>query len=341
MSEIIYNKETDKYSKKETEVSKRFEDSRIELSSIIVDTNDLWKPTENMFKIKRWKEQPSKKEFLVLPREVKYKDKSVSIFYAVLERYFMSLNNGGNGNVREISGVIDDVIAARNELLETNQPLVQKITSGKVKNKPKVYRQNYPDLYQVALLAMINAAHSYDHKTGYRFSTYASSYIDGFLKNMMETDSTVRMPGNLFWRHMRIMNAVQKVSSEEEKKRIMQEAAEDAMSVDDIRRFNDNYSYRITSLDSIIKGYDDTRYIDTLRDNSNMGAEELVFNREIMDKLNKVLSPFENEIIRRRIMAEEKLKEIAEDYGCSREYVRQVEKKAKNKLRRALSNTTI
>jgi len=74
----------------------------------------------------------------------------------------------------------------RNEKVDKNIPLV---TSCVMKLNKGVFD---PDLFQEGCLALINAVDRFDVNKGFKFSTYASFYIEGAILKYKNTNTSVR-----------------------------------------------------------------------------------------------------------------------------------------------------
>ena len=100
------------------------------------------------------------------------------------------------------------------------------------------------------------------------------------------------------------------------------------------------------SLDTPLKNVEDTTYLDLLEKQDAIPCDEQVIKQELSSKISALLMNLhecEKEILRMRFGfdGEEKtLEEIGLKIGVSRERVRQIEKRAKEELKRKLNSKT-
>ncbi|MDX1733647.1 MAG: sigma-70 family RNA polymerase sigma factor [Halioglobus sp.] len=82
---------------------------------------------------------------------------------------------------------------AREKLVVHNMRLVYSI-AGRINSRGLPY----PDLVQSGMLGLLRAAEKYDHRRGYRFSTYAYNWINQTTRQLVEDmQGIVRYPGGL------------------------------------------------------------------------------------------------------------------------------------------------
>ena len=68
---------------------------------------------------------------------------------------------------------------AKKYLVKKNQPFINMFVQKYTKNK---YTQEYDDLYSEACIGFMQAVNRFDTTKGFKFNTYAGSYIDGSIK---------------------------------------------------------------------------------------------------------------------------------------------------------------
>ena len=100
------------------------------------------------------------------------------------------------------------------------------------------------------------------------------------------------------------------------------------------------------SLDTPLKNGEDTTYLDLLEKKDAIPCDEQVIRQELSSKISELLMNLperEKEILRMRFGFDgeaKTLEEIGRKIGVSRERVRQIEKRAKEKLKRKSNSKT-
>ncbi|MEE8209958.1 MAG: sigma-70 family RNA polymerase sigma factor, partial [bacterium] len=93
------------------------------------------------------------------------------------------------------------------------------------------------------------------------------------------------------------------------------------------------------SLDAPVGEYEDTSYLDLLEETGMLSVEEQVLQRALASEVNSLLEslpPRERKVLRMRFGIDGKpqtLEEVGKQMNLSRERIRQIEKKAKGRLK--------
>lgn len=219
----------------------------------------------------------------------------------------------------------------------------------KVANEYRGYGMKMLDLIQEGNIGLMMAVKKFDPDRGIRLISYAVWWIRAYIQNyIVKTWSLVKIgttqaQKKLFFKLKQTQAALLRLSGRENAEEIAQTLD---VRNDEVEEMSRRLAARDTSLDvELIEGEDFT-LMDTLADDSPDQETRLIGNeqrrrlavevRQAFDRLNDR----ERKIIRERILDESPrtLQELANDFGISRERVRQLETNALGKLRETLED---
>ena len=199
------------------------------------------------------------------------------------------------------------------------------------------------DLIGEGNLGLIKAVDRFKYEKGYRFSTYASKWIRQAVTKTLATDSrTVRLPAN-------VIEIIRKVRAIEEN--ILQKRREEPVEQEVCNRVGVTASRyaQVTnasstvSLDSPCSPDGEVSLHELLADTSGRSPEDVAFRRIDSSRLEELLerlSKRERRILSYRFGLEDgNLRSLAETgkmVGITRERIRQIEKRAIEKMRRMM-----
>ncbi|MCZ6875798.1 MAG: RNA polymerase sigma factor RpoD/SigA [bacterium] len=224
---------------------------------------------------------------------------------------------------------------ALNELIERNLRFVVQV-AGKYKG----YGLPLADLINEGNLGLMHAARKFDPERGVRFITYAVWWIrQAVLHALAEGGNAVRLP-------IKQAEALSKLRQKFEQMRQLQgvdpSLEELALELDmkpaevaDLLRVYRPY----LSLDAPIKDEHDATKLDFMQSDSIPSSEDAFFHSAMIREVHTLLDLLdsrESKILRARFGFDGKAKSLAEigrELGLSRERVRQIESRARNKLR--------
>jgi RNA polymerase primary sigma factor len=233
---------------------------------------------------------------------------------------------------------------AKNEFVQANLRLVVTVA-----RRFNFGRMPLADLIQEGNLGLVKAVDRFDHRRGYRFSTYASWWIRHAISRALADKSrAVRVPVHLLDSQHRVARARRELSSRFGREPTTDELhAATGVAKETIERLPGVLSQPALSLDEAIGDGEDEgrRYGEVLQD-PNADARTIAdlladraLVRELRDELAR-LKPIEAEVLRRRFGLdrdeEQTLREIGDDYSLSRERIRQIQERALTKLRSGL-----
>ena len=235
-----------------------------------------------------------------------------------------------------------EAIESRNKFVQANLGLVVSVAR-------RYQHGGLPltDLIQEGNLGLIKAVSRFDHRRGFRFSTYATWWIRHAIgRALADKGRTVRVPVHILEANQRIRKATRSLSATLGRAPTNDElAAAIEMTADKLERTLTHSGGQAISLDQQLGDEGDRERMEVFQ---SPEVEETtpfddIANRALADQVRDVLhtlKPIEAEVLRRRFglngEREVTLQEIASEHGLSRERIRQIQEKALSKVRRGL-----
>ena len=229
----------------------------------------------------------------------------------------------------------DRMTAVKNRFIEHNLKLVVAIA--------KDYRNlglSFPDLIQEGNLGLIRAVEKFDHRRGFKFSTYAVWWIRQALVRAIQNHSrTIRLPSHVHDRLQRSQRVKAELTGKLGREPTVQELAPALGTDSDALEALDRLSREAISLESSVAGTE-KRLEDFVPDAASLQPDGGIDDDRMrvgVGHLIGALTDREQLILRLRYglggEEEHTLEQIGQSLGLSRERVRQLEARALKKLR--------
>jgi len=235
-------------------------------------------------------------------------------------------------------------IAAAHRLITSNLRFVVKIA-----NEYRSYGVKLIDLVQEGNIGLMMAVKKFDPERGIRLISYGVWWIRAYIQNFILKSwslvkiGTTQAQKKLFFKLNQTRAALRRLTGGEEDTDQLAEALD--VRAEEVEEMSSRLRARDASLDLELTEGDDYTLLSSLADERDNQEELLADKQErqqqqrLADRALACLNERERRIIGARYLAETPatLQQLADDYGISRERVRQLEQNALKKMKLALA----
>jgi RNA polymerase primary sigma factor len=226
---------------------------------------------------------------------------------------------------------------ARGELLEANLRLVVSIAK-----KYTNHGMQFLDLIQEGNLGLMKAVDKFEYQRGYKFSTYATWWIrQAITRGIFDQSRTIRIPVHVFETARKLFRISHEMMRQLGREPTPEELAEQSgVPLAKVRHVLKVASKEPISLETPSGAREGTHLGDLIEDQTIRSPSDSLFDASLVRQTRQVLktlSARERKILRMRYGIEQDndrtLEEIGQNFGLSRERIRQLEVQALRKLR--------
>lgn len=259
---------------------------------------------------------------------------------ASLDKYLQEIG-------REDLITVEEEVELAQRIRAGDRLALEKLTRANLRFVVSVAKQyqnqglSLPDLINEGNLGLIKAAEKFDETRGFKFISYAVWWIrQSILQALAEQSRIVRLPLNQVGSLNKINKAFSKFEQENERRPSPEELAE-VLDIP-VEKITDTMkvSGRHISVDAPFVEGEDNSLLDVMINDDSPNADRALINESLSKEIERVLihtlSDRERDIVKKFFgigVVEMTLEEIGDEFGLTRERVRQIKEKAIRKLR--------
>ena len=322
------------------ELSSNPDDITKAIVQLSLDTNTLpnhTRETINQY-LHAWLETHQEQEQLPAPETINEDDCQIPILSMMLHdpRFIERIGEDRFRDAAHYHRILTDGETAQDDLSQANLRLVVSVAKKHLGRGLSML-----DLVQEGNMGLMRSVDKFDYRRGYKFSTYATWWIrQAITRGISDQARTIRVPVhmieiiNKLMRHQRsLLQDLQREPTTEELAAAMELTPERILEIQKL-------ALEPVSLETPMGDEEDAFLGDFIEDRTSVTPDQAAAHRMMSDQINQALSTLtdcEHKVLRMRFGLDDgqthTLEEIGNQFGVTRERIRQIEAKALRKMR--------